>query len=50
MQTLLDGMFEAEEGFEEIENDEEFEDKEGMWLHLDIDFVLSSRPTERREY
>ena len=50
MQTLLDGMFEAEEGFEEIENDEEFEDKEGTWLHLDIGIVLSSRLTERREY
>lgn len=30
MRALLDGVFEAEEGFEEIENDAEFEDKGGM--------------------
>lgn len=29
MRALLDGVFEAEEGFQEVENDEEFQTKEG---------------------
>jgi hypothetical protein len=29
MRALLDGVFEAEEGFQEVENDDEFEDKGG---------------------
>ena len=29
MRALLDGVFEAEEVFQEVENDEEFEDKGG---------------------
>lgn len=29
MRALLDGVFQAEEGFEELENDAEFEDKGG---------------------
>lgn len=32
MRALLDGVFEAEEGFQEIENDDEFEDKGGKVL------------------
>lgn len=32
MRALLDGVFEAEEGFQEVENDDEFEDKGGKLL------------------
>lgn len=34
MRALLDGVFEAEEGFEEIENDQEFEDKGGGSIYF----------------
>lgn len=49
MRALLDGVFEAEEGFEEVENDEEFEDKEGDFI-LTSDIIPSTRLTECREY
>jgi len=31
MRALLDGVFEAEEGFQEAENDEEFQYKPGIY-------------------
>lgn len=31
MRALIDGIFEVEEGFREVENDEEFQYKPGIW-------------------
>lgn len=45
MRALLDGVYEAEEGFQEIENDAEFEDKGGEFSVLRAS-ILSRRVTE----
>ncbi|KAF8330324.1 YL1 nuclear protein-domain-containing protein [Cantharellus anzutake] len=47
MRALLDGVFEAEEGFEEVENDEEFEDKGGQYIeNIEDDFASDFLSTD----